>query len=202
MKNIIIYFFLFAFSFTAISQNADINLLKSINLNRNKNLDPTFRVITNITAPISIGTPIIVLSIGLIKKDSSLTHKGLFIAETILGATIISTALKYTVKRSRPFVTYPFIENETSASSPSFPSGHTSVAFATATSLSIAFPKWYVIVPSFLWAGLVGYSRMDLGVHYPSDVLVGAVIGAGSAYLCHIINKRVNQKRFNHSNSL
>ena len=82
-----------------------------------------------------------------------------------------TTGLKFAINRKRPFVTYPDIEKIASAGSKSFPSGHTSDAFATATSLSLAFPKWYVITPSFVWACAVGYSRMDLGVHYPSDVL-------------------------------
>lgn len=63
--------------------------------------------------------------------------------------------------------------------------------FALATSLSLSYPKWYIIVPSYAWAGSVGYSRMDLGVHYPSDVLAGAVIGAGSAWLTYYINKKL-----------
>jgi membrane-associated phospholipid phosphatase len=184
-------------SFNAFSQNVDIDILKNINLNRNKNLDPTYRFITNSAAPISIACPIIIFSVGAIQKDSSLKRKGLYIGESILLATFITTALKYGVNRTRPFVTYPYLEKETSGGSPSFPSGHTSDAFATATSLSIAFPKWYVIAPSFLWASAVGYSRMDLGVHYPSDVLAGAVVGAGSAYLCYKVNKWLFKKRKN-----
>lgn len=184
-------------SFNAYSQNVDIDILKNINLNRNKNLDPTFRFITNSAAPISIAFPVIIFSVGAIQKDSSLKRKGLYIGESILVATFISTALKYGVNRTRPFVTYPYLEKETSGGSPSFPSGHTSDAFATATSLSIAFPKWYVIAPSFLWASAVGYSRMDLGVHYPSDVLAGAIVGAGSAYLCYKVNKWLFKKRKN-----
>jgi membrane-associated phospholipid phosphatase len=195
MKKVISYLIFIAISFSVFSQNPDIDILKSINVNRNKSLDPTFRVITHSITPISLGAPAIILSVGLLKKDSTLTYKGLYLAETILVTTFVSVALKYTIKRPRPFVTYSFIEKETSATSPSFPSGHTSEAFATATSLSIAFPKWYVIAPSFLWAGAMGYSRMHLGVHYLSDVLAGALIGAGSAYLCHYINKKVFQKR-------
>ena len=104
--------------------------------------------------------------------------------------------LKYSVNRDRPFVTYPDIIQKSKAI-PSFPSGHTSSAFATATSLSLAYPKWYIIVPSYAWAGTVGYSRMHLGVHYPSDVLAGALIGSGCAYLTFKVNQKLLKKKVN-----
>ncbi|MDX2280040.1 MAG: phosphatase PAP2 family protein [Saprospiraceae bacterium] len=200
MRRITSLIILFFFTANCFSQNADIDLLKEINLNRNKSLDPTFRLITNSASPVSIATPIIVYSVGLIKKDSTLKNKGIYIGETFLVSALISTALKYSVKRDRPFITYPFIEKAAEGGSPSFPSGHTSDAFATATSLSIAFPKWYVIAPCFIWAGAVGYSRMDLGVHYPSDVLAGAIVGSGSAFLTYELNRWINKKRRQHCN--
>lgn len=198
MKKLAIPFILMLLSLSCYSENADINLLEEINLNRNKSLDPAFTFITNSAAPVSFASPIFIFSVGLIKNDSSLKNKGLYIGETVLVASVISTALKYSINRDRPFVTYPFIEKVTSGGSPSFPSGHTSTAFATATSLSIVFPKWYVIAPSFVWAGAVGYSRMHLGVHYPSDVLMGAIVGSGSAFLTYKLNQWINQKRVHH----
>jgi membrane-associated phospholipid phosphatase len=195
-RKIVLSFSFFFIGALLFSQNADINILKQINLNRNKDLDPTFLFFTNSAVPISIASPVLIYSVGVIQKDSSVKAKGLYIGESIIVTAIISTALKYGVNRTRPFITYPYIQKETDGGSPSFPSGHTSDAFATATSLSLAFPKWYVIAPSFLWAGIVGYSRMDLGVHYPSDVLAGAIIGAGSSFLCYKINQRL-AKRFN-----
>ncbi|HEU4718905.1 MAG TPA: phosphatase PAP2 family protein, partial [Bacteroidia bacterium] len=104
--------------------------------------------------------------------------------------------LKYTVNRPRPFVTYPDIIKKTKAGSKSFPSGHTSSAFALATSVSLAYPKWYVIAPSYAWACAVGYSRMRLGAHYPSDVAAGALIGAGCAWGCWWLNKKIQEKYF------
>lgn len=189
--NIVFFFLLLLFvGRTASAQNLDIDLLRKINLERNPALDPTFKFVTNSVSPIGLGAPLIVTSIGFIQNDKSLKNKGYYIGATLLTSAVLTTTLKFAIDRDRPFVTYPDIQKLTSAGSPSFPSGHTSEAFATATSLSIAFPKWYVIAPSFLWASAAGYSRMHLGVHYPSDVLVGALIGSGSAWLCHELNKR------------
>jgi membrane-associated phospholipid phosphatase len=180
------------------SQNADIEILRSINSPEALPADNFYKFVTNSAIYVSIGTPITMGATGLIKHDKKLLRN----AEVIAGAFVVSTGitiiLKYSVNRDRPFVTYPDITQKASAGSPSFPSGHTSAAFSTATSLSLEYPKWYVIVPSFGWAGLVGYSRMYLGVHYPSDVLAGAAIGAGSAWLTHFVNKKLelkNQKK-------
>lgn len=185
-------FFIFSIS---NAQNSDIDLLKKINLNRNTNIEPAMVNITNSVMPISIGTPIIIYAVGLIEKDSTTKKKAFFIAESLGASVFISLAFKSIAKRDRPYETHPEIDNVTVESSYSFPSAHTSAAFATATSLSMAYQKWYVIAPSFLWAGTVGYSRMYLGVHYPTDVLAGAIVGSGSAYLCYKLNKWINKKK-------
>jgi membrane-associated phospholipid phosphatase len=195
MKHFFISVLLVFISTSLISQNTDIDILKSINLHRNKNLDKTFVAISNTTAPISIAIPVGIITAGLIKHDSITTNKGICIAASMLVATSVSVGLKYSINRPRPYVTYSYIEKVSDAGSPSFPSGHTSDAFATATAVSLAYPKWYVIAPSYLWACSVGYSRMDLGVHYPSDVLAGAIIGAGSSYLCYKANRWLHRKR-------
>ncbi len=177
-----------------MAQNTDIDLLRKINVDRNTKLDQAFIVITNSDSPVSLAVPSGFLIAGLIKKDSSLINKGLYIGGSLVVSTIITTGLKYSIKRDRPFVTYPDIVKLSPAGSPSFPSGHTSMAFSTATSLSLAVPKWYVAVPAHLWAGAVGYSRMHLGVHYPSDVFFGALIGSGSAVGCFYLNNWLKEK--------
>jgi membrane-associated phospholipid phosphatase len=197
MKKLLPVILLFL-SVTVYSQNADIRILSDINLNRNKNLDNAFRGITNSVGPIAFGTPVVLFAISLAKDDSVLRRNSIYIGASVLSSAIITDILKYSIKRPRPYITYPYIEKAASGGSPSFPSGHTSVAFAFATSVSIAWPKWYIIVPSYLWAGTVAYSRMDLGVHYPSDVLAGAIIGAGSAYLCYLGNKWLNRREKTH----
>ena len=176
---------LFPLFISGCTQNTDIDLLSSINLNRPKQLDGIFRSITNSAGPVAFGLPVLLLAIGLIKKNIIKRQNSFYIGASVLSSAIISNILKYSVNRLRPFVTYSFIEKVTSGASPSFPSGHTSDAFAVATAVSLTWPKWYIIIPSYVWAFAVGYSRMDLGVHYPGDVLAGAIIGAGSAYLCY-----------------
>lgn len=177
------------------AQNIDIDLLKQINTNRNTSLDPTFKSITNSAVPISIAAPILLYSVGLIQHDSLTKQKAIFIAETFITSALITTILKDVIKSERPYLKYSEIQPLATEGSYSMPSGHTSTAFATATSLSLAYPKWYVIAPSFIWAGSVGYSRMHLGVHYPSDVFVGAVVGSGSAFLAYKANQWLSKKR-------
>lgn len=145
---------------------------------------------------ISVGIPAGLMVAGIIRGDADMKKKALYIGESIVVSTGITFAMKHTFKRSRPYVKYP---NEIipvyEASSPSLPSGHSSEAFAAATAVSIAYPKWYVITPAYLWASQVAYSRMYLGVHYPTDVALGAVVGAGSAWLTYKANQWLQHKK-------
>ncbi len=175
------------------AQITDIGLLRSINTPHSLKMDGTFNGISNSVFMISVSTPLVLATIGFVKDDPKyLTNCLLLIASTavVLGSTDL---LKVGIGRKRPFETYPDIYSKTKFSfvmDGSMPSGHTSSAFNTATYLSLAYPKWYIIVPAFTWAGAVGYSRMYLGVHYPSDVLAGAALGAGTAYLTYYLNKK------------
>ena len=181
----VIILFLFSISIVETqAQNADYQILKNISKRRSPADDGFNHFISNTSPYISVGTPILMLGIGLIEHDKDLQNKSLVIGASV-AATIVETyALKYIVKRPRPYITYPDINALDTEGSPSFPSGHTSAAFGLATSLSLHYPKWYVVVPSFAWAGLTGYSRMYLGVHYPSDVVAGMIIGLGWSAFC------------------
>jgi undecaprenyl-diphosphatase len=94
----------------------------------------------------------------------------------ILLAESISGALKVWVKRDRPRLSHPLPEPLLeSPSTYSFPSGHATVSFACAAVLALAVPR--LRVPLFALAALISFSRVYVGVHYPFDVLAGAVLG-------------------------
>jgi PAP2 superfamily len=119
-------------------------------------------------------------------------HQSYEIITGIALSTIVMEGLKVSINRTRPGDRYPgLIFPVDPAHGQSFPSGHTSLAFATATELTIRYKKWYVAVPAFIWAGSVGYSRLYLGKHYTSDVLGGAVVGVGGGVASHWINEKL-----------
>lgn len=190
MKYFSTLIFIFQFNTFLYSQNWDIELLRDINLERNKSHDGFYKGLSNTATPVNIGVPLILYSISQIKKNKELKNNSLYLAGSTLTGFLFANGMKVIVKRPRPYVTYPDIDNVTLYKSFSFPSSHTATTFSLATSLSLSYPKWYIIAPSFLWAGSVSYSRMHLGVHYPGDVIGGIVVGSGSALLCHYLNKK------------
>ena len=175
---------------TSVAQNIDINVLKSLNPEHPDAFvwKTASSSIDWVSGSITLGT----LAYGYISKDKKIQYNGyeLLIVTGINVAT--TTLLKNLVNRTRPADQYPgeiFVSNPSLGKS--FPSGHTSQAFAMATTLTLQYKKWYVTAPAYLWAGCVGYSRLYMGKHYPTDVLAGAVLGAGSSYLGYIISNKL-----------
>ncbi|MGI8951777.1 MAG: phosphatase PAP2 family protein [Chitinophagaceae bacterium] len=188
--SLIIISFSFQFSF---AQNWDINIVKNINP---QNPNSVFwRTTTNSSYPLSIGIPVAIWVAGEVSKNKNLEHKAYQIAGSVVIAAVATEGLKIIINRERPYEKYNFIyPYDATDKGQSFPSAHTSLAFATATSLSLQYKKWYIIVPAYAWAASVGYSRLYLGEHYTTDVIGGAVIGAGSAFASNWLSKKIFRK--------
>jgi membrane-associated phospholipid phosphatase len=195
MKNKVLIILLFLSNMGIVTaQSIDYQILKDLSKLQSPSDNKFNQFVSDAAAPLSIGAPLLIFGVGLIEKNKDLQEKG-FQTGVAFAATLGGTyALKYLVNRPRPYITHPDLKNLTTEGSPSFPSGHTSSTFSIATSLSLNFRKWYVVVPVYTWAAATGYSRMYLNVHYPSDVLVGAVLGSGTAWLTWKINKKWREK--------
>jgi membrane-associated phospholipid phosphatase len=184
------------FSSTTFAQaDWEMDYLKKLEETRTDGKTSFYNAVSGSAYVFSIGAPLTYFITGAVKKDQTLKKQALFITESIGIATAVSFATKAIVKRERPEVQDPTFHAVNTATNYSFPSGHTSAAFSLATSMAIINHKWYVVVPAFTWAGFVGYSRMYLGVHYPTDVIAGALVGTGSAWLSYRINKWMRQPK-------
>ena len=168
-------------------QNADLSVLRFIRHNiANPVLDFIMPVITLIGED---GILWIAVAIALLcfKK----TRKAGFVMalSLIIGLVTVNLTIKPLVGRIRPYVidNVPILVE--SLSDGSFPSGHTTACFECAVSLVLCgYKKWGYV--SLAAAVLVGFSRLYLYVHFPSDVITGAVIGTAAAFLsCFIVNK-------------
>jgi undecaprenyl-diphosphatase len=111
-------------------------------------------------------------------------------AATVWAADVIAVVLKPIVDRTRPYVILPEAEPllrwDVSAS---MPSGHAATSAAGAVILTYLLGRWAWGLA--LLAVAVSYSRVYIGVHYPTDVLVGAAIGAAVALVAIVLLRRL-----------
>ena len=113
---------------------------------------------------------------------------GIMSAAALLGSLIINNNIvKNIVQRPRPFVTFTDLQIIIPTPSEfSFPSGHTSSSFAAAAVFYRHLPK-KLGIPSVILAGLIGFSRLYVGVHYPTDVIAGVIMGILLSYLAEYL---------------
>lgn len=106
------------------------------------------------------------------------------LAALLLSLLCTNLCLKNLVRRARPFQQYPQLVPLIPAPRDfSFPSGHTSSSFAAAVACFLGFReqgRWLPAVPPLILAALIGFSRLYLGVHFPTDVLTGCLVGCAA----------------------
>lgn len=97
----------------------------------------------------------------------------------LIGFIVVNLTIKPLVSRPRPWLAIENFVNLVPEHDPnSFPSGHTNAAFAFALAVCMSAPKKWMQAAAVAMAAVMGLSRLYVGVHFPSDVLAGAVIGS------------------------
>ncbi len=157
----------------------DVRLFHLINDQQNPEKTGFFEILDYTSLPSYAVIPAGFLAVGAFDAHTAEFQTGLMLVASeglTLGCTSLLKAL---VGRNRPFedLTRVKLKHAWSAGGRSFPSGHTSMAFSIATMVSLQYRSAAVTVPMILWASFIGYGRIYLGVHYPSDVLGGALLG-------------------------
>ncbi len=132
-------------------------------------------------------------------KSAGIYVLGIALAITLTDQTC-ATYIRPIVERMRP----SNLENPLSAltivvddyrgGDYGFPSCHSANSFALATFIALMFPRRKMVMFIFGWALLNSYTRLYLGVHYPGDLLVGAVIGSGFGFLCYRLARLLDNR--------
>lgn len=144
----------------------------------------------------------IALGIGLLCFKKTRRTGFTVLLALVIGALITNVGLKNLVARTRP---YDYTEAVRSLLPPqsdfSFPSGHTCASFAAAFVCLKLLPGFWGI-GAMLLAALIAFSRLYLGVHYPTDILGGLLIGLAAGWMaCCLLHLQYQKKRTDASKS-
>jgi len=112
------------------------------------------------------------------------------LSASLIASGIVTTTVKYVVGRYRPGDTDATWAAQPFSGNVSFPSGHTTQAFALAAVISSHYQQPWVRVTAFFIAGCVGLARIQLDQHYASDVVLGALIGTAVGGTIVTLNER------------
>lgn len=153
---------------------------------------PTFQSMVRDVTALGSGTLMGLFTMGLIGYLLLTGRPGaaVFVLAAVIGSWLLNDLLKELYGRERPTI----VPHMITANEPSFPSGHTMISATFYPTLAELFgrlvtrrrARFYLMALGIALAVLVGFTRLYLGVHYPSDILAGLCMGFAWALLCGI----------------
>lgn len=159
----------------SVLQTLDGGALLWIQENLRGLLDP---IVEGYTTLGNTGLMWIVLSLAMLCWKPTRKAGVAALAAMVLGLLCTNVVLKHVVARPRPWLDVAGLVPLIQEPDPnSFPSGHTCAAFAAASDWCRALPRRWMRWTGLVLAVCMGLSRLYVGVHYPSDVIAGALVG-------------------------
>lgn len=120
-----------------------------------------------------------------------------YLGYSMLTSIVFNGLAKNIISRERPFQSHDWnIENKkpSTAGGYSFPSGHSQGSSSLFVSMAIWLKKRWMTVIAIVIPLLVAFSRLYLGVHFPTDVIAGLALGVGFSFLCYWLYNKVKDK--------
>ena len=137
----------------------------------------------------------IALSLGLLCFPKTRRAGFAGLCAMLAGMVCTNLTIKPLVARSRPWLVVEGLVSLVEERDPnSFPSGHTCAAFAAASAWWRTLPERWMGVAAIVLAALMGFSRLYVGVHFPSDVLAGMCVGLFCGWLVWALYIRVKDR--------
>jgi len=161
----------------------DSKITKYIHLHRYKDADYILIWLTEHATPITISIILLLFFVFFFTRKKIYLYLAVNFSFIISISALITGLLKITIKRTRPYHLYPEMISVVESGGYSFPSGHTTEVVAFATAALIMIKNTYINTLFVTWAILIAYTRIAMGVHYPFDLLGGAIVGGSVAYL-------------------
>lgn len=154
-----------------------LDFIAKLQLAGNPTITTILQFISDSITFVSFGVPLVMLikgEVGVNKKRSRLSF--FYVGLSIGLAGLVSYLIKKTTSIPRPYEIDARISQWSVGGGYSFPSGHTTEAFASAIAIIFLYRDRRWAIPMLLWATTVAFSRIYLGVHYPFDVFGGMLI--------------------------
>jgi membrane-associated phospholipid phosphatase len=178
------YHGLAALGVVALATTVDEPIQEHTQSNRTDTKDDVAYVFRQLGEPeVFLPVALAPVAVGLISGNDNILRAGGRITMSIVTAAVVTDLLKMAVGRTRPSSTDNAYDFAPFSGDDSWPSGHTTVAFAMATSVGDEIGSTPVSIVLYTAAGLTGWSRINDNRHWFSDVLAGAAIGITSAKL-------------------